>query len=105
MKASPITFNDFRSPTHGPLDFDQVLAKLLEYVGTEPGLEYELIIGTDSMPGANAEAEFVSAIVVHRKNRGGIYFWSNRHQTTFHSLSHQIFQAPFYSLQFPHHLS
>src|SRR5258708_20320424 len=99
MKASPITFNDFRSPTHGPLDFDQVLAKLLEYVGTEPGLEYELIIGTDSMPGANAEAEFVSAIVVHRKNRGGIYFWSKRHETSLHSLRQRIFQEALYSLR------
>ncbi|OGE74463.1 MAG: hypothetical protein A3I07_00130 [Candidatus Doudnabacteria bacterium RIFCSPLOWO2_02_FULL_42_9] len=91
-------FNDFRSPTHGQLDFDQVLEKLLEYVGNEPGLEYELIIGTDSMP-TGIEAEFVSAIVVHRKSRGGIYFWSKRHETSLHTLRQRIFQEALFSLR------
>jgi predicted RNase H-related nuclease YkuK (DUF458 family) len=91
-------FNDFKSPTHGQLDFDKVLEKLLEYVGSEPGLEYELIIGTDSMPSGN-EAEFVSAIVVHRKNRGGIYFWSKRHETHLHTLRQRIFAEATHSLK------
>jgi uncharacterized protein len=98
QKIDPFVFDNFKSPTHGPLDFDGVLIKLLEYVGTEPGLEYELIIGTDSMP-AGTEAEFVSAIVVHRKNRGGIYFWSKRHETSLHTLRQRIFQEAMYSLR------
>ncbi len=93
-----INFNQFKSPTHGVLDFEQVLEKLLEYVGTEPGMEYELIIGTDSMP-SGIEAEFVSAIVIHRKSRGGIYFWSKRHETNLHSLRQRIFQEALYSLK------
>ncbi|MBX4191372.1 MAG: ribonuclease H-like YkuK family protein [Candidatus Doudnabacteria bacterium] len=96
---SPIFFNEFKSPTHGPLDFDNVLVKLLEYIGSEPGSQYELIIGTDSMPMLGTEAEFVSAIVVHRKNRGGIYFWSKRHETSLHSLRQRIFQEALYSLR------
>ncbi len=99
MEKSPLFFNEFKSPTHGPLDFDRVLERLLEYVGIEPGLEYELIIGTDSMPGANSAAEFVSAIVVHRKNRGGIYFWSKRHETKLHTLRDRIFQEALFSLR------
>ncbi len=99
MKTSPLFFSDFRSPTHGQLDFDRVLEKLLEYVGTEPGLEYELIIGTDSMPAFNATADFVSAIVVHRKNRGGIYFWSKRTETELHTLRQRIFQEALFSLK------
>lgn len=98
-KASPIVFTEFRSPTYGILDFEAVLEKLLAYVGTEPSLEYELIIGTDSMPGALNTAEFVSAIVIHRKNRGGIYFWSKRHETNLHSLRQRIFQEALYSLR------
>jgi|SRR3989338_9890767 len=97
-KMNSLHFNDFRSPTHGQLDFDQVLEKLLEYVGNEPGLEYELIIGTDSMP-TGIEAEFVSAIVVHRKSRGGIYFWSKRHETSLHTLRQRIFQEALFSLR------
>ena len=95
---SPLFFNDFKSPTHGPLDFDKVLEKLLEYVGNEPGLEYELIIGTDSMP-TGTTAEFVSAIVVHRKNRGGIYFWSKRSEARLHTLRQRIFQEAMFSLR------
>ncbi len=96
---SPLFFNEFKSPTHGPLDFEQAIEKLFEYIDKEPGLEYELIIGTDSMPGPNATAEFVSAIVVHRKSRGGIYFWSKRHETSLHSLRQRIFQEALYSLK------
>src|SRR6185369_7470443 len=99
MPSSPLSFNEFKSPTHGVLDFEGVLEKLIAYVGTEPGSEYELIIGTDSMPEANAEAEFVSAIVVHRKNRGGIYFWSKSHQTQLHTLRQRIFQEALHSLR------
>jgi predicted RNase H-related nuclease YkuK (DUF458 family) len=91
-------FNDFKSPTHGPLDFQGALDKLLEYIQIEPGLEYELIVGTDSMP-SGIEAEFVSAIVVHRKNRGGIYFWSKRHQGQLHTLQQRIYQEAMYSLK------
>jgi predicted RNase H-related nuclease YkuK (DUF458 family) len=96
---NPLIFNEFKSPTYGVLDFDQVIDKLFEYVGSEPGLEYELIIGTDSMPQPNANAEFVSAIVVHRKSRGGIYFWSKRHETNLFSLRQRIFQEALYSLR------
>ena len=92
-------FNDFKSPTHGALDFDKTIEKLLEYIKRGEVTEYELIIGTDSMPGANAEAEFVSAIVVHQKNRGGIYFWSKRHEVGLHTLRQRIFQEALHSLR------
>ena len=98
-REKELFFNEFKSPTHGALDFQKVLEKFLEYVGDEPGLEYELIIGTDSMPQANNSAEFVSAIVVHRKNSGGIYFWSKRHETSLHSLRQRIFQEALHSLK------
>src|SRR3989344_2590520 len=86
-------FDDFKSPTHGQLKFDQVLENLLDYIGQEPGLKYELIIGTDSMANSHAEAEFVSAIVVHRHRRGGIYFWAKRHEANLHTLRQRIFQV------------
>src|SRR4051812_33057528 len=91
-------FTEFRSPTYGKLQFDQVLDKLLEYIQVEPGLKYDLIIGTDSMP-SGTEAEFVSAIIVHRKNAGGIYFWAKRHETKLHTLRQRIFQEALYSLK------
>ena len=98
MVDKDFQFNEFRSPSHGVLDFDGVLDKLLGYMGVAPGLDYELIIGTDSMP-SGTEAEFVSAIVIHRKNRGGIYFWSKRHETSLHTLRDRIYQEALYSLK------
>jgi predicted RNase H-related nuclease YkuK (DUF458 family) len=99
MLKESINFNQFRSPTHGPLDFDNTIKKLLEYIGVAPGLEYELIIGTDSLLGSNATAEFVSAIVVHRKNQGGIYFWSKHTETQMHTLRQRIFEEALHSLK------
>ncbi len=92
-------FARFNSPTHGQMDFPEVVEKLLGYLQAEPGMAYELIIGTDSMPGPDAEAEFVSAIVVHRKRSGGIYFWSKRHETKLHTLRDRIFLEALSSLK------
>jgi predicted RNase H-related nuclease YkuK (DUF458 family) len=94
-----LNFKQFHSPTHGLLEFDEVLEKLVDYIELGPGLQYEFIIGTDSMPGPNAEAEFVSAIVVHRKNSGGIYFWSKRHEAHLHTLRDRIFLEAMHSLK------
>ncbi|MBI2607688.1 MAG: ribonuclease H-like YkuK family protein [Candidatus Doudnabacteria bacterium] len=92
-------FNKFVSPTHGPLNFTAVLDKLLEYLGNEPGFEYELIVGTDSMPENGSSAEFVSAIVVHRKKCGGIYFWTKQHETKVYTLRQRIYQEALHSIK------
>ena len=99
MDREPMFFEQFRSPTYGVLDFDSTIKRLLDYMGVAPGLEYELIIGTDSLLGQGATAEFVSAIVVHRKNRGGVYFWSKRTETQMHTLRQRIFQEALFSLK------
>lgn len=92
-------FQQFNSPTYGQLEFGQVLDKLLFYIQQEPSLEYELIIGTDSLGNGGTTAEFVSAIVVHRHRCGGIYFWSKRHETSIHTLRQRIFQEALFSLR------
>lgn len=92
-------FDNFNSPTHGPLNFDQSVKKLIDYIKIAPGMEYELIIGTDSVLSGGFSAEFVSAIVVHRKRSGGIYFWSKRHGTHLNTLRQRIFQEALYSLK------
>lgn len=99
MPKADVQFTQFNSQTYGSLSFDQVAEKLLEYVTSEPGMEYELIIGTDSLLHNQTEAEFVSAIVIHRKRSGGIYFWSKRHETHMHTLRQRIFQEALYSLR------
>ncbi len=92
-------FAKFHSQTYGTLEFDEVIQNLINYIKLEPGMKYELIIGTDSMPGPTATAEFVSAIVVHRHRSGGIYFWSKRHETHLHTLRDRIFKEALHSLR------
>lgn len=92
-------FSKFNSPSYGSLSFEEVIDKLFEYAGNEPGMDYELIVGTDSVLYGDASAEFVSAIVVHRKSRGGIYFWCKTNQAHLHTLRDRIFQEALLSLR------
>jgi uncharacterized protein len=94
-----MTFENFNSQTYGQLNFEQTIQKVLGYLCVEPGMEYDLIIGTDSFLYGNKEAEFVSAIVVHRKRNGGIYFWTKRHETNMRDLRQRIFQEALMSLR------
>jgi uncharacterized protein len=92
-------FTQFNSQTYGNVSMGEMLDKLLAYVRAEPGLDCELIVGTDSLQYAAGKAEFVSAIVVHRTRNGGIYFWTKTHHTDMHVLQQRIFQEATYSLQ------
>ena len=64
----------FFSPSHGNLTLEQVRLKILDFFLREPEVSYRLIIGTDSQPHNGAGVDFVTAVVVHRLGRGGIYF-------------------------------
>lgn len=97
--ATQIDFNEFKSITYGDLNFDEVIDRLGKYISDEPNLAYELIIGTDSILSGNNNAEFVSAIVVHRQSSGGIYFWAKRKEANFHTLRQRIFQEALLSLR------
>jgi uncharacterized protein len=94
-----MTFESFHSQTYGQLTLDQTISRVLDYLSVEPGMEYDLIIGTDSLLYGKAEAEFVSAIVVHRKRSGGIYFWSKRREANMHNLRQRIFEEALSSLR------
>src|SRR3990170_2522052 len=65
----------FISPTFGVLNLERVREKILEFMAQSPEYKYQLVIGTDSQPKNGQGTDFVTAIVVHRKGMGGIYFW------------------------------
>lgn len=67
--------NGFYSPTYGSLPVNILREKALEFIEQAPDQKYHLIIGTDSQPKNGQGADFVTAIVIHRKGYGGIYFW------------------------------
>src|SRR3990167_9562946 len=93
-KTVPQTFT---SPTYGRLDWEQAIAKMVWFMGTDTDASYEVIIGTDS-EAQNGEADFVSALIVHKKGRGGIYFWSRQKVEKLFSMRQRIWQEALISL-------
>ena len=68
----------FYSPTQGRMNILKVVSEIGDFVDEEPGSFYSLIIGTDSQTrkiNGKAEIDFVTAVVIYRKGRGGRYFW------------------------------
>lgn len=70
---------------------------MIAFIGKDTKASYELIIGTDS-EAQNGTADFVSALIVHKKGRGGIYFWSRQTVENLHSLKVRIWQEALISL-------
>lgn len=88
----------FTSPTYGPVNWEDTLAKMVWFMGTDTAASYEVIIGTDS-EAQNGTADYVSALIVHKKGRGGIYFWSRQKVDKIFSMRQRIWQEALISLQ------
>lgn len=65
----------FQSPTHGELELQQVRTHIISFLAADESSSYQIVVGTDSQPHNGSGVDFVTAIVVHRKGYGGIYFW------------------------------
>lgn len=87
----------FQSPSFGPLSFVGVMEKIKDFLAKEPEFSYEIIIGTDSCSQRNL-VEYVTALVVHRIGKGGIYFWQKATQNKIFSLKQRIYEEAFFSL-------
>lgn len=87
----------FNSPTFGQLSWSEAIAKMLAFIGADTKASYEVIIGTDS-EAKNGVADFVSAIIVHKKSRGGIYFWGRQKIDKIYSMRQRIWQEAIISL-------
>lgn len=88
---------EFVSPTHGKLSFGEMFRQLVGFMKEEPDLQYNLIIGTDSLLGD--ETNFVTAIVVHRVGHGGRYFYRKLRNRKIESLRQRIFYETSLSLE------
>lgn len=72
MSSKELVFN---SPSWGKLDFKGVIHKIADFIKSDQDFVHHVIVGTDSKPENNAKTDFVTAVVVHRLKKGGIYFW------------------------------
>lgn len=89
----------FHSPTHGQVDLQAVCGLIQAYLASLPGSAHKLIIGTDSSPAVAGRAEFVTALVVHRVGRGGIYFWQRQSADKMTILRDRMYREALYSLE------
>ena len=67
----------FTSPSYGQLGYEGVIDKIADYIKADTNYRYKIIVGTDS-ENRSGGAEFVTAIIVHRIGKGGLYFWNRK---------------------------
>ena len=89
----------FNSPTHGPLTFKEVMFNIGAFMHAHPNARYDVVLGSDSQVYAD-RVDFVSAIIVHRRGEGGIYFWQrNREVNRKYVLRDRMYQEAVLSMQ------
>lgn len=77
---------------------DEVVRELIRFMRADAKREYRIVVGSDSEQLPNREADFVTAIVIHRVGRGGRYFWRRVNGGKFYTLRDRIIQEVLYSL-------
>ncbi len=87
----------FNSPSYGQMSWEQVLSKVVWFLGLDRNASYDVIIGTDS-EAQDGEADFVTALIVHKKGRGGVYFWGRQKVRNLYSLKQRIWHEATISL-------
>lgn len=87
----------FNSPSYGQMDWEDVLEKVVWFLGLDRGASYDVIVGTDS-EAQNGSADFVSAVIVHKKGRGGVYFWGRQKVKNLFSMRERIWHEASISL-------
>ncbi|MCL5675664.1 MAG: ribonuclease H-like YkuK family protein [Patescibacteria group bacterium] len=88
----------FHSPTLGEMGIFDVVQNVLTFTKEDKNSHYRIIIGTDSQAFDKHFADFVSAVVVHRVGRGGVYFWTRGCRDHIQTLRQRMWEEANYSL-------
>lgn len=81
---------------------DQMVEELVAFMGEEPDYFYRLVIGSDSKSGrlnGQKKVDFVTAVVIHRKGKGGRYFWQKNKVEKISSLRDKIYTETLFSIR------
>ncbi len=78
---------------------DEVARAIVDFMRAEPRRRYKVTIGTDSELLSGKDADFVTAIVVHRVGNGGRYFWRRFTLGKFHTLRDRMIKEVLISLE------
>ena len=94
--------NIFISPTKGRMTIEDMVDELAGFMVEEQDYFYSLVIGTDSKsgkPNSREEIGFVTAVVIHRKGKGGRYFWQKNKIKKIGSLRDKIYTETVLSIK------
>lgn len=97
----------FISPTQGKMTVQKMMAALVDFMNEAPEYFYQLVIGTDSKSGNLKRAQslnFVTAVVIHRKGKGGRYFWQKNRVEKIASLRDKIYAETLLSIRLAENL-
>jgi len=92
----------FISPTDGELAISEVVDSLISFTEEDMESNYRLIIGSDSRSGKITKAQilpFITAIVIHRKGKGGRYYWQKKRVEKIGSMRDKIYMETLLSIQ------
>ena len=88
------------SPTWGKLTLLQVREKVLSFIKGNPENTYRIVIGSDSQPSNGKGVDFITALIIHRRGAGGIYFWRRIVDNKKYARKERIFTEATLSLAF-----
>lgn len=88
----------FTSPTYGVCDVHVLRQRILTYLHADPQSSYRLVVGTDSQAKNGHATDFVTALVIHRVGKGGIYFWKRIVEEKQFVLKQRMYQEALMSL-------
>ncbi len=94
---------NFYSPTKGRMNLKQVSREIAGFINDDPGKKYRVVVGTDSN-GDQVEADFVTAITVHRIGQGGRYFWTHSAKKKIGGLKQKVYEEVNLSLVYAQEL-
>lgn len=80
------------------LTLEGVVGEIIAFMKNDPKRHYKITVGTDSERFATGNADFVTAVVVHRVGNGGRYFWRGAELGPFHTLRDRIIKEVMISL-------
>ena len=96
--VAPAAATFFSSSLGARLTAAEVVQEVMSFMGDDLTRKYKVTIGTDSELLNTKNADFVTAIVVHRIGNGGRYFWRRFELGKFHTLRDRMIQEVLVSL-------
>lgn len=88
----------FLSNSHGKLSYEAMIEKIASYIREDTNYKYKLIVGSDS-EARGRDSDFVSAVIVHREGKGGIFFWQKENIKNTYAMIDRISKETIFSIE------